>query len=119
MVLVMVSAMMLAAPGSSVTGMKGRQEAAAAEGVTADDGVMASSEDATYRTGKKTTLDIYIHLIMTVYEPPQNKTPTQNQLEQTTDQKTSRHNRSDHTNLQKHHFSIRILFLRKTQLKPY
>lgn len=52
LVLVMVSAMMLAAPGSSVTGMKGREEAAAAEGVTADDGVMASSEDVTYR-GKK------------------------------------------------------------------
>lgn len=49
----MVSAMMLAAPGSSVTGMKGRDEAAAAEGVTADDGVMASSEDGTYRGGKK------------------------------------------------------------------
>lgn len=47
LVLVMVSAMMLAAPGSSVTGMKGREEAAAADGVTADDGVTASSEDAT------------------------------------------------------------------------
>jgi len=42
----MVSAMMLAAPGSSVTGMKGREEAAAAEGVTAD-GVTASSEETT------------------------------------------------------------------------
>lgn len=44
----MVSAMMLAAPGSSVTGMKGRQEAAAAEdGVTAEEGVTASSEVVT------------------------------------------------------------------------
>lgn len=46
LVFVMVSAMMLAAPGSSVTGMKGREEAAAAEGVTAD-GVTASSEETT------------------------------------------------------------------------
>lgn len=41
--LVMVSAMMLAAPGSSVTGMNGREEAEEAEGVTAE-GVTASSE---------------------------------------------------------------------------
>lgn len=40
----MVSAMMLAAPGSSVTGMKGREEAEGADGVTAE-GVTASSED--------------------------------------------------------------------------
>lgn len=39
----MVSAMMLAAPGSSVTGMNGREEAEEAEGVTAE-GVTASSE---------------------------------------------------------------------------
>ena len=44
-VLVMVSAMMLAAPGSSVTGMKGREEAPEAEGVIADDGVTASSDE--------------------------------------------------------------------------
>lgn len=43
----MVSAMMLAAPGSSVTGMKGRDEAPEAEGVRADDGVTASSEEGT------------------------------------------------------------------------
>lgn len=42
----MVSAMMLAAPGSSVTGMKGREEAAV-DGVTADEGVTASSEEVT------------------------------------------------------------------------
>lgn len=47
LVLVIVSAMILAAPGSSVTGMKGREDAAEAEGVTADEGVMASSEDVT------------------------------------------------------------------------
>lgn len=41
----MVSAMMLAAPGSSVTGMKGREEAPQAEGVTAEDGVTASSDE--------------------------------------------------------------------------
>lgn len=46
-VLVIVSAMMLAAPGSSVTGMKGRDEAPEAEGVMADDGVMASSDEGT------------------------------------------------------------------------
>lgn len=46
-VFVMVSAMMLAAPGSSVTGMKGREEAPEADGVTADDGVTASSDDGT------------------------------------------------------------------------
>lgn len=40
----MVSAMMLAAPGSSVTGMKGREEAEEADGVTAA-GVPASSEE--------------------------------------------------------------------------
>lgn len=50
----MVSAMMLAAPGSSVTGMKGRDEAPEAEGVTADDGVTASSDDGTCtHTNKK------------------------------------------------------------------
>lgn len=38
---------MLAAPGSSVTGMKGREEAPEADGVTADDGVTASSDDGT------------------------------------------------------------------------
>lgn len=43
----MVSAMMLAAPGSSVTGMKGREEAPEAEGVIADDGVTASSDEGT------------------------------------------------------------------------
>lgn len=43
----MVSAMMLAAPGSSVTGMKGREEEPEADGVTADDGVTASSEEGT------------------------------------------------------------------------
>lgn len=53
MVLVIVSAMILAAPGSSVTGMKGREEAAAAEGVTAE-GVTASSEETTY--SKHTTI---------------------------------------------------------------
>jgi len=43
----MVSAMMLAAPGSSVTGMKGREEEAPeGEGVMAEDGVRASSEEA-------------------------------------------------------------------------
>lgn len=42
--LVMVSAMMLAAPGSSVTGMNGREEAEEADGVTAA-GVTASSEE--------------------------------------------------------------------------
>lgn len=47
LVLVMVSAMMLAAPGSSVTGMKGREEAPEAEGVIADDGVTASSDEGT------------------------------------------------------------------------
>lgn len=47
LVLVMVSAMMVAAPGSSVTGIKGRQEADEAEGVTADEGVTASSEEVT------------------------------------------------------------------------
>lgn len=47
LVLAMVSAMMLAAPGSSVTGMKGRDEAPEAEGVRADDGVTASSEEGT------------------------------------------------------------------------
>lgn len=47
-VLVMVSAMMLAAPGSSVTGMKGREEAPGAEGVIADDGVTASSDEGAY-----------------------------------------------------------------------
>lgn len=46
-VLVIVSAMMLAAPGSSVTGMKGRDEAPEAEGVIADDGVTASSDEGT------------------------------------------------------------------------
>lgn len=46
-VLVMVSAMMLAAPGSSVTGMKGREEAPEADGVIADDGVTASSDEGT------------------------------------------------------------------------
>lgn len=40
--------MMLAAPGSSVTGMKGRAEAPEADGVTADDGVTASSEDGAW-----------------------------------------------------------------------
>lgn len=65
LVLVMVSAMMLAAPGSSVTGMKGREEAAAAEGVTADDGVMASSEDATYR---KKHRDVHIlHILFKLH----------------------------------------------------
>lgn len=39
--------MMLAAPGSSVTGMKGRDEAPEAEGVIADDGVTASSDEGT------------------------------------------------------------------------
>lgn len=39
--------MMLAAPGSSVTGMKGREEAPEADGVTADDGVTASSDEGT------------------------------------------------------------------------
>lgn len=43
-VLVMVSAMMLAAPGSSVIGMNGREEAEDADGVTAE-GVTASSEE--------------------------------------------------------------------------
>lgn len=43
----MVSAMMLAAPGSSVTGMKGREEVPEADGVTADDGVTASSDEGT------------------------------------------------------------------------
>lgn len=43
-VLVMVSAMMLAAPGSSVTGMNGREDAEDADGVTAE-GVTASSEE--------------------------------------------------------------------------
>lgn len=47
LVLVIVSAMMLAAPGSSVTGMKGRDEAPEAEGVIADDGVTASSDEGT------------------------------------------------------------------------
>lgn len=46
-VLVIVSAMMLAAPGSSVTGMKGRAEAPEADGVRADDGVTASSDEGT------------------------------------------------------------------------
>lgn len=46
LVLVIVSAIILAAPGSSVTGMKGRDEAATAEGVTAE-GVKASSAEAT------------------------------------------------------------------------
>lgn len=46
-VLVMVSAMMLAAPGSSVTGMKGREEVPEAEGVIADEGVTASSDEGT------------------------------------------------------------------------
>lgn len=46
LVLVIVSAIMLAAPGSSVTGINGREEAAEAEGVTAD-GVTASSVGAT------------------------------------------------------------------------
>ena len=46
LVLVMVSAIILAAPGSSVTGMNGRDEAAEAEGVTAE-GVTASSVEAT------------------------------------------------------------------------
>lgn len=41
----MVSAMMLAAPGSSVTGMNGRDEALEADGVTAEEGVTASSEE--------------------------------------------------------------------------
>lgn len=40
----MVSAMMLAAPGSSVTGINGREEAEEADGVTAE-GVTASSEE--------------------------------------------------------------------------
>lgn len=44
LVLVMVSAMMLAAPGSSVTGINGREEAEEADGVTAE-GVTASSEE--------------------------------------------------------------------------
>lgn len=43
LVLVMVSAMMLAAPGSSVSGINGREEAEEADGVTAE-GVTASSE---------------------------------------------------------------------------
>lgn len=43
----MVSAIILAALGSSVTGMNGRAEVAEVEGVTADDGVSASSEGAT------------------------------------------------------------------------
>lgn len=47
LVFVMVSAMMLAAPGSSVTGMKGREDAPEADGVTADDGVTASSDEGT------------------------------------------------------------------------
>ncbi len=47
LVLVMVSAIMLAAPGSSVTGIKGRDEAEAAEGVTAEEGVVASSDAVT------------------------------------------------------------------------
>lgn len=38
---------MLAAPGSSVTGMKGRDEVPEADGVIADDGVTASSDDGT------------------------------------------------------------------------
>lgn len=46
-VLVIVSAMMLAAPGSSVTGMKGRDEAPEADGVRAEDGVTASSDEGT------------------------------------------------------------------------
>lgn len=46
LVFVMVSAIMLAAPGSSVTGIKGRDEAEAAEGVTAE-GVVASSDVVT------------------------------------------------------------------------
>lgn len=37
--------MMLAAPGSSVTGMKGRDEVPEADGVIADEGVTASSEE--------------------------------------------------------------------------
>lgn len=41
----MVSAMMLAAPRSSVTGINGRAEAEGADGVTAE-GVTASSEEA-------------------------------------------------------------------------
>ena len=57
-VLVMVSAMMLAAPGSSVTGMKGREEAPEAEGVMANDGVTASSDEGTCsRTQKYTWTD--------------------------------------------------------------
>ena len=40
----MVSAMMLAAPGSSVTGINGREEAEQVVGVTAE-GVTASSEE--------------------------------------------------------------------------
>lgn len=39
--------MMLAAPGSSVTGMKGRDEVPAADGVIADEGVTASSDEGT------------------------------------------------------------------------
>jgi len=48
LVWVMVSAMMLAAPGSSVTGMKGLEEVPEAEGVTADEGVTASSEGGAF-----------------------------------------------------------------------
>lgn len=53
-VLVMVSAMMLAAPGSSVTGMKGREEAPEADGVIADEGVTASSDEGTCSHKKQT-----------------------------------------------------------------
>lgn len=82
LVLVMVSAMMLAAPGSSVTGMKGREEAAAAEGVTADDGVMASSEDATYRekqTAQTNSCPTH-HLTLELYEQSQLYCITRNTL---------------------------------------
>lgn len=60
-VFVMVSAMMLAAPGSSVTGMKGREEAPEADGVTADDGVTASSDDGTCTHTYTNTVGPYLN----------------------------------------------------------
>lgn len=56
----MVSAMMLAAPGSSVTGMNGREEAEEADGVTAA-GVTASSEEIWFQNqGRRTQQSAHI-----------------------------------------------------------